>query len=747
VPQQNGQPDDRPAGRAAGRASSMLAALLRQARPAGPAGHQVVAEPFVKDFLRSLGIPVVRGATAASVSGVLRAADGLRPPLVLKAWGPGIVHKTEAGAVRLGLSPGSLAGHAREMQRELAARNLTAEGFLVEEQAAAGVELLMGVVRREPLGCIALVGLGGVLAEALDDVAARLCPVGPGDAAETLGGFRGAVALGSFRGRAASSTAAAAVLLAIAGLGGAAELLGSRLAELECNPVIVNPDGAVVADARLVLRDAGAPGVQRPRPALDSASLFRPGSIAVAGASATRTTIGNRALRRYRSFGWTAGLYAIHPTAASIDGVPAVPSLADIPGGADYLLVALPAAACPAFLRSAAGHARVAQVVSSGFRESGPAGMSLEAELTEAGRDAGVRFLGPNCLGVYAPAGRQSLASAAPREPGGLSAVLQSGGLAADLIALGARRGLRFAKVISAGNAADVSVGELAGLLADDEDTRVLGVHVEGCPDRELAAALRRCRGRRPAVVLAAGASTAGGQAAASHTGGLAGDERTWAAFAAWTSATVVRTLEEFVAVLAHLDRYAGLPAPVSSALLIVGIGGGASVLAADACDAGGLPVTPLGKAARRRLGRLLGGEAMTANPVDAPVYQGAPSRLARDVITAIAAEQPVSDVLLHADVAMYYLLGAYSAAAPGSTALLAALDALAALPEPAHRIALVLRNLDAAPGADASRLTERAARLHIPAFRTFGEAVAAIAGLRRFDATRAGRHPEPPAG
>jgi acyl-CoA synthetase (NDP forming) len=718
-------------------AGQAVAELLSHAIESRQLGGSIVPEPFVKDFLRKLGIPVVRGAIAATAADLPRAASDLRPPLVLKAWGPEIIHKSDIGAVRLGQRLSSLLPLARDIDRALRRQGIRRDGFLVEEQASAGTELIMGVVRREPLGCVAVVGLGGTMAEVFGRIATRLCPLSPTDVADAVDSFLALPLRGARRGGPGiNRTAMRQVLSALTGIGGVTELLGDKLREFECNPVIVTSAGAVVADARLAL---GEPAIASGQPsALDFNSLFRPASIAVVGASATRTTLGNRALRRYRAWGWDEGLYAIHPQAASIEGVPAVPSLADLPGGVDYLLVVLPAQECPSFIRAAAGHARVAQVLSAGFRESGPAGARTEMELVRAARKGGLRFLGPNCLGVYAPTGRQTLASAASREPGILSVVLQSGGLAGDLLGLGARRGLRFAKVVSAGNAADTGIGELADYLADDAETAVIGIHVEGCPDRRLAEALRRCRAVKPAAVLAAGVSTAGRQVAQSHTGALTGDRQIWSAFGAYTGAAIAHSLEEFVAVLAHLDRFVSHPARAAGSVLVIGVGGGASVLAADACDAAGLTISPLAGPARRRLASLgLDGGALTANPIDAPVYQGAPAGLASQIVAAIVGEQDFGDVLLHIDVAMYYVLGDYSADAPGVIPLLATIEALAALPDIGPRLIIVLRNIEAAPGADADLIAGCVAEHGISAVRTFAEATAAIAALQCFDRDR----------
>ncbi|MCF2530857.1 acetate--CoA ligase family protein [Yinghuangia sp. KLBMP8922] len=753
-------------------------------------------EHEVKALLARLGIAVPRGAAVPVEEGpqaVAEAAAGLREPLVLKAYGSGLVHKSDVGAVQLGLAASEAAGAARAMAARVRTHGAAAAGWLIEEQQASGVELIVGRTRG-PFGDAMLLGLGGTLAETLDQAVVRLA--GTASGAELVDAMPGAEALRGARG------AEPVDLDALAGLVDALDALpravasaypGHALDEFECNPVIATKDGAVAVDARLILRRAedlaaadfapdaaGAgpgctaeflphadfaprtelaagtelaprtglapriglvPGAElAPRtesaPRTDFAPLFAPRTVAVAGASTTKTTFGNRFLAAYRSFGRTEGLYAIHPSAREIDGVPAVPSPADVPGGIDYLLVAVPAAATPALLTAAAGHVRFAHVVSGGFREAGDA--ALEAELLAAARRAGVRLLGPNCLGVYAPAGRQTFQLGAEREAGTIGVVSQSGGLAGDIVAAGTRRGLRFSGLVTIGNAADVGAAELVEHFADDPGTRVIGMYLEGTGGGErLARAVRRAAHRgKPVVALVGGLSRQGARAAASHTGALAGDERMWGALATASGMTVVRTLEDFLAVLALLQRH---PAPASPSdagpgVLVVGPGGGASVLATDACDRAGLEVGPLPAPAAAVLrGRGYGAGTSLANPVEIPLGPATgPDAFAR-VLDAVLPDAAYGDVLMHVNVQSYY-----GYADTGAVPLLALVADIGGLDRHGVRLSLVLRNLDCAPAADAEAVLAACAGSGIPVFRDLDQAATAIAAVRRLQSSAA---------
>lgn len=672
---------------------------------------EVVPEPAVKALLREAGVVVPAGV-------VWGAGDPatLRAPLVLKAFGAGIVHKSDVGAVRLGLRHDELDAAVAEM-----AARVEAGGFLVEEQAPAGLELLVGVVRT-PFGLAAVAGLGGTLVELLDDVALDLVPV---DADRLLRSFRASAALDGIRG--AEPVDRAALADVVERLVAVAEAQGERFQELECNPVLAGPGGAVAVDARLVLRQPARAGAA-PAP-LDLDAVLRPRTIAVVGASTNRPGFGNRALAAFRAFGWDDGLYAVHPAASAIDGVRAVPTLAEVPGGVDYALVAVPAAACAGVIEGAAGAVRVAHVVSGGFAESGEP--ELQEALRDAARRSGVRVLGPNCIGVYAPAGRQAFQLDVPREVGGVSVVSQSGGLGGDIVQAGAQRGLRFQCVISAGNAVDVSVGELVEALVDRPETEVLGLYCESTDDGErILRSLQRVRGRVPVALLVGGLSVQGGRAAASHTGSLAGDRRLWEAVSRATGATVVDDLDRFLGVLVHLDRYKHHPAGGDLGTLVIGVGGGATVLGTDACDAAGLDVRRLPDPLIEELRGLgYGAGTSVANPIEIPLGPVSPGDGFGRVLDPILKSEAFPDALLHVNVQAYYSYGT-----AGAAPLVEHLGYLAGDRWPDTRLTVVLRNLDSAPPGDRDLIV---ASSPVPAYRTFAEAATASAASKRFARSR----------
>jgi acyl-CoA synthetase (NDP forming) len=609
-----------------------------------------------------------------------------------------------------------------------------------QHDLGAGVELVAGVVRREPFGLVVALGLGGSLAEALDLVAVRMFPLRAQDARALIDEFPGAAALAGFRGTAElDRDALAQLLLAVAGSDGLAARLGDELDELECNPVLVTAHDAVALDARLVLREP--PLAIDGSPPTDFTPLFAPRAVAVTGASTARSTFGNRALAAYRAAGWHDGLYALHPEATEIDGVPARADVAAIDEPVDYLLLAVPAPRCADAIRDTAGRVPFVQVVSGGFDEIGPDGAALSRTLVAAAREVKTRVVGPNCIGVYSATGRQTFQLHSSHVPGSVSVVSQSGGLAGDLIMAGTRRGIRYAKVLSVGNAIDVTPAEVVEWLLDDPETSVIGIYLEGAQHAgALVDALHRARGRTPVVLLVGGSSDAGARAVASHTGALAGDARVWRAIATSTGVALVETLEHLLGALAYHQRWSTEPPDPADGgdgeVLIVGVGGGASVLATDACSRAGLPVvrtTDPVQATLRAMG--LGAGTSVENPLEIPFGPAAPVDALRSVVEPVLGAQRYDDVLVHVNTSAYYSYGT-----AGIAPLIEQLTDFADTPLGSTRLAVVLRNLDVVPAADSEQLLAATAELGVVSFRTLDEAATAIAARARFARARADR-------
>jgi acetyl coenzyme A synthetase (ADP forming)-like protein len=347
--------------------------------------------------------------------------------------------------------------------------------------------------------------------------------------------------------------------------------------------------------------------------------LFEPRVVAVVGASRVRGKIGAEILHNLVSHGFAGDVLAIHPTAQDIDGVRCYPRLSDVPGEVDLAVIAIPAKEVDAAVdECAAKGVKAIVVISAGFAETGDEGRRREAALVEKIRAAGIRLVGPNCMGlvntdpmvrldatfapIYPPAGNVALSS-------------QSGALGLALLDYAAKLNLGISTFVSVGNKADVSGNDLIQYWSEDPRTSVILLYLEsfGNPVR-FSKIARRVARKKPIVAVKSGRSAAGSRAATSHTGALAESDKVVDAL--FRQAGVIRTgtLEELFDVAALLAHQ---PVPRGRRVGILTNAGGPAILAADACEAQGLQVPPLPPSLSEKLRAFLPAEASIGNPVD----------------------------------------------------------------------------------------------------------------------------------
>jgi acyl-CoA synthetase (NDP forming) len=349
--------------------------------------------------------------------------------------------------------------------------------------------------------------------------------------------------------------------------------------------------------------------------------LFRPRSVAIVGASATPTKIGGVPVAYLKSLGFEGRIVPINPKADTIQDLPAYPSLRAVGEPVDLAIFAVPESAVDAAIDDAiAAGTRSAIVFSAGFAEIGDAGEQSQRRLTDKARAAGLRVIGPNCLGVmnvrrhlYATFGPAPSHGLAPPGPVGL--VSQSGAFGAYAYSLARERGVGLSVWASTGNEADVQLADVIEWMAHDPDTRVIMAYIEGCRDgdrmrRALAAA--HAVGK-PVVAVKVGRTALGAQAAASHTASLAGDDAVYDAMFRQYGVYRARDVEEFFNV-AHGAAIAGLPR--NDRLALFTLSGGVGAFMADEAASIGLDVAETAPDAQREILELVP-FAAPRNPID----------------------------------------------------------------------------------------------------------------------------------
>jgi acetyltransferase len=382
---------------------------------------------------------------------------------------------------------------------------------------------------------------------------------------------------------------------------------------------------------------------------VDLGALFAPRRVAVLGASRSPAKLGHRLVQNLLQPGFAGEVLPVHPSGETILGLASVQRIEELPADLDLALVSLPAGSVlPAVRALGARRCRFCIVLASGFGEAGAEGRSLEAELRAIARASGMRIVGPNCMGVVNVPGRVNASYfwEVPRQPGGISFVSQSGAYGGLFFHEVRARGLGVAKFLSIGNQADLGFAECLAWLADDPETRVVGLFVEGLHDGPaFVAAAGRLAAAKPVVALKGGRLEAGRRAAGSHTGSLAGAWETYRAAFAAAGVVAVDGTEELFDALVALDAHAAR-LPRARTLAIVTISGGPSVVAADAAEAVGLHVPALPEARRAALRAHLPAFGADGNPVDM-TPQMAPERFGAAVPVVLEAPEVAGAVAI----------------------------------------------------------------------------------------------------
>jgi acyl-CoA synthetase (NDP forming) len=363
---------------------------------------------------------------------------------------------------------------------------------------------------------------------------------------------------------------------------------------------------AVLADQRAAARVAVGP-------------FLGPASIAVVGASDKPVTIGGLLLANLLASGFSGPIYPVNPRHQVIQGGPAYPDLSSCPKPPDLALVAVPAPLVTGVIDQAGRlGVRAVCVISAGFAETGGGGRARQDELRRRARAAGVRLIGPNCMGLLNggpdPRFNATLSSAFP-PPGHLAFVSQSGGLGFAALALLTGPSLGVSGFVSVGNTADLTPNDLLLYWDEDPATSVVLAYLESVANpRQFARIARRISRHKPIVVVKAGRTSAGRRAASSHTAAMAAGET--AVEALFHQAGVIRaaTLEEMFGVAAVVSSQ---PAPAGRRVAVLTNGGGPGILVADACEAAGLLVPELSVDTQAALRAGLPAQAAVGNPVD----------------------------------------------------------------------------------------------------------------------------------
>jgi acetyltransferase len=347
-------------------------------------------------------------------------------------------------------------------------------------------------------------------------------------------------------------------------------------------------------------------------------ALFEPQGVIVAGASSHPGKFGFTALHNILAAGFRGPVFATNREGGEILGVATITDLDDLPAGeADLVMVCTPAAANPSILRAcAAKGVRAAFVSSAGYREAGPEGARAEAELVELADELGILLAGPNGQGLVSTPASLCAQIVAPYPPAGrISIASQSGNFVSSLMNYAVQTGVGVARAVSAGNAASVSVADYLSWFGDDAATGVALAYLEHIDDgRDLYERLRALTEQKPLVLVKGGVTAGGAQAAASHTGALATEDRVFDGALRQAGVCRAASIEEAFEAAA---TFATQPLPAGPNVAVVTTVGGWGVVTADAICAGSLTLLELPADLREAIDAKLPPRWSRQNPID----------------------------------------------------------------------------------------------------------------------------------
>jgi len=377
--------------------------------------------------------------------------------------------------------------------------------------------------------------------------------------------------------------------------------------------------------------------------------LFHPNSIAVVGVSTdtARIASGQIFLRALLDTKFKGRVYPVSREEGEILGLKIYSSIRDIPDTIDYVISAIPAQDMPQLIEDCAvKKVKAIHMFTAGFSEiSDEEGERRQLQITAMARQRNISIIGPNCMGLYCPKAGLSFHPDMPKESGTLAFISQSGGNAIYAIREAASRRICFSKVISYGNACDLNESDFLEYLTHDSDTEVIASYIEGVKDGDrFIEALKQAIKVKPVIVYKGGTTESGTRAVASHTGAIAGSYRVWDGLLKQVGAIQVYSMEELLDML-MLFRY--MSPPKGRATAVIGIGGGNSVRAADACSEAGLTVPLLSAETRGRLEEIYASEVGGSfrNPVDTYFVRW---NLLQDTIRIVADCDQIDLLILH---------------------------------------------------------------------------------------------------
>lgn len=548
---------------------------------------KVITEESSKEILSEYGIKVPQYSLVTSSDEAVKKSKEIGFPLVAKIVSADILHKTDVGGVKVGLRSEDEVKKAFDDMYHRLKEKFDVKGVLLEKMVPNGVELIIGLQNDSQFGPSIMVGLGGIYTELLKDVSFRVLPITKDDAIKMLNSLRGRDILKGFRGSKAVNMDM--ISEAIVNIGTLGVDLAGKYESIDFNPVVVYPDGYFVVDAKIILKEKSSDdAISKANPDASFMDLFfNAKSVALIGASPEPGKIGNSVMESLAKHDYKGKVYPVNAKGyPEIMGIKAYKNLLDIKDPIDVVIVTVDLKFVPDLLAECGKkniHNMV--IISGGGKELGGERAAIEKRVQDLSRELNVRIIGPNCIGIFNGENRLDCAFQGhlrmirPRQ-GNVAFLSQSGTVGIAFMETADAFGL--SKMISYGNRSDVDEADMIHYLAQDPDTNVIGLYVEGLGDgRKFMNSAKNVikEYQKPIVVFKNGRSTKGAKQAASHTGSLGGS---FAVISGAFEQTGIISVDSYEELTSALKALTWQPVPKGNRIAMVTNGAGPIIAAID---------------------------------------------------------------------------------------------------------------------------------------------------------------------
>ena len=548
---------------------------------------KVITEESSKEILNEYGIKVPQYALVTSSDEAVKKSKEIGFPLVAKIVSADILHKTDVGGVKVGLRSEDEVKKAFDDMYHRLKEKFDVKGVLLEKMVPNGVELIIGLQNDSQFGPSIMVGLGGIYTELLKDVSFRVLPITKDDAIKMLNSLRGRDILKGFRG--SKNVNMDMISEAIVNIGTLGVDLAGKYESIDFNPVVVYPDGYFVVDAKIILKEKSSDdAISKASPDASFMDLFfNAKSVALVGASPEPGKIGNSVMESLVKHDYKGKVYPVNAKGyPEIMGIKAYKNLLDIKDPIDVVIVTVDLKFVPDLLAECGKkniHNMV--IISGGGKELGGERAAIEKRVQDLSRELNVRIIGPNCIGIFNGENRLDCAFQGhlrmirPKQ-GNVAFLSQSGTVGIAFMETADAFGL--SKMISYGNRSDVDEADMIHYLAQDPDTNVIGLYVEGLGDgRKFMNSAKNVikEYQKPIVVFKNGRSTKGAKQAASHTGSLGGS---FAVISGAFEQTGIISVDSYEELTSTLKALTWQPVPKGNRIAMITNGAGPIIAAID---------------------------------------------------------------------------------------------------------------------------------------------------------------------